>query len=182
MSFRQNYAKGSEQSRLVIGIDPGLSGAIAAIKVGGGVEVVETTVMPLVSGEIDIRAVTRLVSTGLLSRLVVIESVHSMPKQGVSSTFKFGKAFGILLGVCGALRIPYILITPQQWKKTVLYGLDWKQNKGASVTFVQRRFPDLSLLATPRCKKPHDGIADAVCLAMFGVNQFLKERIDNGKA
>jgi len=48
---------------------------------------------------------------------VVVENVHSMPKQGVSSTFKFGVAVGIIHGVAGALRLPLTLVTPTQWKK-----------------------------------------------------------------
>lgn len=49
-------------------------------------------------------------------RHVVIESVHSMPKQGVSSTFKFGMGTGIIHGVSGALRLPLTLVTASMWK------------------------------------------------------------------
>ena len=48
---------------------------------------------------------------------VVVENVHAMPKQGVSSTFRFGVAVGIIHGVAGALRLPLTLVTPTQWKK-----------------------------------------------------------------
>ena len=47
---------------------------------------------------------------------VVVENVHAMPKQGVSSTFKFGMGVGIIHGVAGALRLPMTLVTPNQWK------------------------------------------------------------------
>ena len=47
---------------------------------------------------------------------VVVEDVHSMPKQGVSSVFKFGMGTGIIHGVAGALRLPLTLVTPNQWK------------------------------------------------------------------
>lgn len=48
-----------------------------------------------------------------------IEQVHSMPKQGVSTTFKFGKSFGIAIGVVGGLGIPMHRMRPQAWKKEV---------------------------------------------------------------
>jgi len=47
---------------------------------------------------------------------VVVENVHAMPKQGVSSTFKFGMGCGIIHGVCGALKLPMTLVAPGKWK------------------------------------------------------------------
>ena len=47
---------------------------------------------------------------------VVIENVHAMPKQWVSSTFRFGMGCGIIQGVAGALRLPVTLVAPAQWK------------------------------------------------------------------
>lgn len=47
---------------------------------------------------------------------LVVENVHAMPKQGVSSTFKFGIGVGIIHGIAGALRLPLTQVTPTQWK------------------------------------------------------------------
>jgi len=47
---------------------------------------------------------------------VVVENVHSMPRQGMSSTFKFGMGVGIIHGVIGALRLPMTLVSPAKWK------------------------------------------------------------------
>jgi crossover junction endodeoxyribonuclease RuvC len=47
---------------------------------------------------------------------VVVEHVHSMPRQGMSSTFKFGLGCGIIHGVVGALQIPMTLASPVKWK------------------------------------------------------------------
>ena len=49
----------------------------------------------------------------------MIEQVHSMPKQGVASSFKFGRHYGFLLGVLTALGIPYQTVTPQKWQKAM---------------------------------------------------------------
>lgn len=58
---------------------------------------------------------------------VVIERVHAMPKQGVSSTFKFGVGCGIIHGVTGALRLPLALVTPNTWKSFHKLGPDKEQ-------------------------------------------------------
>jgi crossover junction endodeoxyribonuclease RuvC len=46
-----------------------------------------------------------------------MEQVHSMPNQGVSSTFSFGRAVGVISAVCELTRYPVHLVTPQRWKK-----------------------------------------------------------------
>jgi crossover junction endodeoxyribonuclease RuvC len=66
-------------------------------------------------GMLDATAFAHAVQDMKVERMVV-EDVHSMPKQGVSSTFKFGMGCGIIHGVAGALRLPLTLVTPNQWK------------------------------------------------------------------
>ena len=48
---------------------------------------------------------------------ICMEQVHSMPHQGVSSTFSFGRAVGVISAVCELTRYPVHLVTPQRWKK-----------------------------------------------------------------
>lgn len=48
---------------------------------------------------------------------IAMEQVHSMPNQGVSSTFSFGRAVGVISAVCELTRYPVHLVTPQKWKK-----------------------------------------------------------------
>lgn len=144
----------------IVGIDPGQSGGIALLN---GTQA-EGDVMPVIGKEIDGHEVARVL-TAARPDLVVIEKVSAMPKQGVTSTFNFGAGYGRLLGVCDALGIPYRLVTPQTWKKRVLAGT--AKDKDAAVAFVKRGFPMVEL--TPGKKRvPHDGIADAVCLAEYG--------------
>jgi hypothetical protein len=99
-------------------------------------------------------------------RLVVVERVGAMPKQGLVSTFSFGRGFGEILGAIEALGLPLEMPIPQGWKKVVLAGTD--MGKAAAVGYVARRFPGADLRPTPRSKKPSDGIFDAVCLAEYG--------------
>lgn len=100
---------------------------------------------------------------------VFVELVHAMPKQGVSSTFKFGLGFGGILGACGALGRRVELVTPQKWKKEVLANYE-ERDKAAAIDFVQKHFPTLDL--TPgKTRTPQDGIADAACIAYYGYQQ-----------
>ena len=69
----------------------------------------------------------------------VVENVHSMPKQGLSSTFKFGMGVGIIHGVAGALRLPLTLVTPNQWK--AFHGLRGP-DKEASRQLAIRKWPE----------------------------------------
>lgn len=56
---------------------------------------------------------------------VYVEAVHSMPKQGVTSSFNFGHNVGTVMGVLGAMGLPHTLVSPQAWKKAAgLIGTD----------------------------------------------------------
>lgn len=89
-----------------------------------------------------------------------IESVHSMPEQGVASSFAFGVGFGMWLGILSALKIPYTLVTPQRWKKTLMDGMG--KDKDASRVVAMRLFPSADLHL-----KKHHGRADAILIAEY---------------
>lgn len=91
-----------------IGIDPGQSGGFAVLNNNGIVEVIK---MP--PTETDI---WNWISSNK-NCFAVIEKVHSMPGQGVASTFKFGYGFGGLNMALVAAKIPFELISPRQWQK-----------------------------------------------------------------
>ena len=94
-------------------IDPGsVSAAVAVFHDGKPVFVDD---LRTVNGMVDAAAFAQAVGDMKVERMVV-ENVHSMPKQGVASTFNFGRGVGIIHGVAGALRLPVTLVTPSQWK------------------------------------------------------------------
>ena len=97
-----------------------------------------------------------------------LEHVHAMPKQGVSSTFNFGMNFGFIQGVLKAYEIPYELVTPQKWKKEFSCTSD----KNTSIEVCKRLFPGVNLKATDRCRKDHDGIAEALLIAEYGSRHY----------
>jgi crossover junction endodeoxyribonuclease RuvC len=87
-----------------------------------------------------------------------------MPKQGVASTFKFGKGYGEVLGITTALHFEIHEPTPQAWKKAMLTGTD--KSKDASIQVAENLFPTVSLVL-PRCRKAHDGMAEALLMAEY---------------
>lgn len=86
-----------------------------------------------------------------------IEKVHSMPKQGVASSFTFGRGFGVLIGALAALRIRYEFVTPQTWQKAM--GCMSKGDKNVTKAAAQRLFPQV---------KVTHAIADALLIAEYG--------------
>ena len=96
-----------------------------------------------------------------------VEQVHAMPKQGVSSTFAFGKAAGFIEGVLTANRIPFQLVPPKRWKKEYSLGND----KNQSIAVCKKLFPNISLLPTG-CTKDSDGMAEALLMAEYARRHF----------
>ena len=136
------------------GIDPGRGGAIAVIHADG-------TIASSVFSEEEYRNIM----SGLCENaFVIVEDVHAMPKQGVTSMFNFGLNKGWILGLLYAYNIPTELVSPQKWKK--MFSLNGEKQK--SIDCARRLFPKVNLFATPRCKKPHDGIAEALLMAEYG--------------
>lgn len=92
-----------------------------------------------------------------------LEKVSAMPGQGVTSMFSFGQSYGWLKGVLDLGEIAYQEIRPQQWKKE--FGLN--SDKAKSVDVCRQLFPKVDLLRTPKCRIPHDGIAESLLMAEY---------------
>ena len=148
----------------IIAFDPGQKGGIAIHYQG------DTTAhpMPLAGKTLDLPAIATLIRSHSPS-IAVIEKVGCMPGQGVSSTFTFGCGYGQLQGLLAGMGIPFELVTPQAWKKLILAGTP--KDKDAAIAYCRRVFPDVPLVM-PRCRTPHDGIADSLCLLQYGLRSF----------
>lgn len=140
---------------VAIGIDPGLSGAMAILNG------TTTTVIPFGESEY-VGELTKLMTYGSLARCV-LERVHSMPKQGVASSFRFGENFGWIRGVLQATYIPYELVLPQRWKRE--FGVT--ADKNTAIECARRLFPGVSLRRTAACRKDDDGMAEALLMAEY---------------
>lgn len=149
---------GKQMTKCIMGIDPGASGALAfwfpdfPNKIG-------VFDFPLIDGEINCAAMADIVRTHNPD-LCIIEAVGPMPKQGVSSTFKFGVAYGMARGVIACLAIPQIYVSPTKWKKH--YGLLADKEKAREMAITL--WPASEAF---RRKKDH-GRAEAALLARYG--------------
>ncbi len=150
----------------ILGVDPGQSGGLAVLDESG--QCVYTAPMPLAGKDVDFGDIARQVRC-LEVTAAICEKAQAMSKkgvQGVTGAFKFGVNYGGLLGLFAALQVPLRVVTPQAWKKVILVGTS--KDKDAAISYCRRAWPSESLLATPRSRVPHDGLADALCIAEYG--------------
>lgn len=151
---------------IIIGIDPGLSGAIAFYDtVEQTVEVVDMPVLELVRNGKKKREVSaQALANHLAGRKVYaafMERVNAMTGQGVTSVFSFGRSTGIVEGVLAAYDIPTTLVTPQAWQKAV----NQRAGKDGSRERAMQLFPAQVELFQ---RKKDDGRSDAALIAYYG--------------
>ena len=153
---------------IIFGIDPGVSGAICVLNKRKIVEVYEMPTM--IDGKKNKRQVNGAEVTNIFLKelsyekkeaKVVVEHVNAMPGQGVTSMFNFGQSFGVIKGVCAALRLPVYFVRPVKWKK---YFNLIKTNKDASRTKVIEIFPNISSKIS---RKKDSNKADSILIAKY---------------
>ena len=149
---------------IIIGIDPGLSGAIAWLEDD---VLLGTTDLPVSDGRIDAGLLADMILDFGHPQIVVIEKVASMPGQGVASTFKFGQSYGALLGVFGALKYDIVDVTPRRWKKDLALSSDKELGRQMAIA----KWPNMADLM--KRKKDH-GRAEAALIASWYYNGFVK--------
>ncbi len=161
---------------LIIGIDPGISGAMCFFQNGEVKDVID--IPSMADGKKNKRQINsqqvfneiseRIINISKKEIIVVIEQVSAMPGQGVTSMFNFGQSFGVLKGVCSAMQLSMYFVRPAKWKK--YYGLI-KTEKDASRTKVIEIFPYIS---SKLSKKKDSNKADAILIANFFNNTYQK--------
>lgn len=148
---------------MIIGVDPGLSGAVAFLSSDG--DLVDLIDMPVTGGRVDgyLLALEIDRHTAGATARAVIEDVHAMPKQGVTSTFKLGRSVGIIDGVLGALCIPTQHVAPWRWKRAMGVIAD----KGTSRRLAIATWP---AAAASFARVRDDGRAEAALIAKWGLD------------
>ncbi len=141
-----------------IGIDPGVSGAIAILKEG---EVINIRHDKATDKEI-VEFYTRNLKD-CNEVIAVLEKVHSMPGQGVKSTFKFGESYGKSQGILSTLGVPYEFAVPRTWQKVL--GI-LKRDKKESKTDFKRRLKQKAEQLFPNVKIVNNN-ADALLIAEY---------------
>jgi crossover junction endodeoxyribonuclease RuvC len=153
---------------IVAGVDPGLQGAIAWLDSDGFITVADLPVHEVKNG----KRVKRSLDLGMLRELLtqrpidhlVIEAVHSMPKQGVTSMFSFGTSYGAVLGLAAGLQLPYSLVLPQAWQRAARCG----PSPDAARQTAGRLYPAATQYLS---RKKDAGRADAILIARCGLRQ-----------
>ena len=152
---------------IIIGVDPGLSGAISILENKKIIEVYDTPTM--IEGKKNKRQINGAQVANIIKErineekevVVVVEHVNAMPGQGVTSMFNFGQSFGVIKGICAALNLPIYFVRPTKWKKH--FNLI-KTNKDASRTKVIEAYPEIS---SKLYRKKDSNRADAILIALY---------------
>lgn len=150
---------------IILAIDPGISGALAFLDTERAAmsALITACDMPVLDGDVNphqLRAIIRL----KMPDLAVIEHVHSHPKEGVSSVWRFASAFTVARTVVALLEIPTMLVTPAKWKKAMSVK-GGPEGKEQCRRLAIEKFPADAQLLFAR-KKDH-GRAEAALLAVY---------------
>lgn len=150
-------------NKMIVACDPGQAGAVAVIYPNGSLD---TWKMPQTEHDTfsmmsEIKDKAEMEGYTMLG---YIEKIHSMPGQGVSSSFKFGYNYGIIRMAFVGNKIPFEEISPQKWQKALgITKSDSKtQHKNKLKGLAQQLYPDTKMTLA---------IADAVLIAHYGLKQ-----------
>lgn len=159
---------------IVIGIDPGLSGAIVAVD---GRDMAYHD-MPTVEvrGRRHVDAYRlREILRGMDADMVVLEHVQGVQGTGATSAFSFGRGFGVVEGVLAALEKPTTFVRPQVWTKALGVGSDKGEHRRAAM----RAWPRYASVFS---RVKDDGRADAALLchwwARHGIGTAVAHAVD----
>ncbi len=154
-------------SKVFIGIDNGVSGALAAINAFS--QIIALLPMPIQKArkgnEIDVAAVWRWIDDlGAREGITAILEEPGGSKSAKAATSMAG-SFHALRTILTLKGIRWHRVTPQKWQREMFPGCKAGDTKPRALELSRRLWPDDGFLATPRCKTAHDGLIDAALLA-----------------
>ena len=157
---------------IIVGIDPGISGALCFFSNGNVIDVIDMPTMAegkknkkQVNGRQIFNEILNIKNIFAGHKInVVVEQVSAMPGQGVTSMFNFGQSFGVIKGICSAMELPIFYVRPAKWKK---YFNLINAEKDASRTKVIEMFPKISQKLS---RKKDNNKADAILIAKYFEN------------
>lgn len=178
---------------LILGIDPGKDGA--CVLINENQEILYKFVIPKLGNTVDLQVFNNhlkyIKNTYDSNNIhVCIELVHSIFGASSKSTFQFGYVCGIIEGLVSAYNFSYTMIQPKEWQKVMFLGIpeqrkpstvdkNGKIRKGRLNTKVmaemafKRLYPNTQLKMSERSKKNHDGLIDALLIAMYGLKKIV---------
>ena len=159
---------------LIIGIDPGISGALCFFEDGVVKNIIDMPSMAegkknkrQINGNQLFNEIKNNIKNIPKSNIcVVVEQVSAMPGQGVTSMFNFGQSFGVIKGICSAMQLPIYFVRPAKWKK---YFNLIKTEKEACRTKAIEIFPYIS---SKLSKKKDSNKAEAILIASYFSNTY----------
>ena len=157
---------------IVVGIDPGVTGALALFSGGKLEEIVD---MPVFATRADGAELAQILERWWPDT-VYLEDVHAMPKNGSVATFKLGLNTGIVIGIVQAAHIPLRRVSPQVWKRAT--GVSGKP-KDAARGLCTELYPQH---ASKFRRVSDDGRADAVLIGRYGVYDQIRETNEQSSA
>lgn len=158
--------------QLIIGVDPGLTGAVGFLPRHGPLSVED---MPVKNNKVDLETLDKLIDFHFRRRwsdefkkaVVIIEDLFSLPTNASQSMLRYGVETGRVLGMLEAIGFPIMYVVPSVWKS----ALGLTQNKSDSIALARKLFPSLTDRLT---LKKHHGRAEALLIAHFGM-RFIPE-------
>lgn len=144
---------------IICGFDVGASGALAVINEDG-------MFVDVIDYSDDIADTIKKLNIYNHIKMMFIEKVSSMPNQGIASTFTFGMKYGEIQAICKTLKIPFVLVRPQEWQKGMALPKDKKERKKAINNSMKSMYPTAQLNGAKGGIK--DGRSDALAIATWG--------------
>ena len=162
----------------VVGIDPGVTGAVVVLSASGELERSLRTPILMDKGKkvYDLQLMREVLRAANKksekeggTTVVGLEKVHTLPRDGRVGAFRFGMGYGMWQGLLSGLFLPYVEVTPQRWQGQMLAGYPrGEQTKTSAVTVAKNQFPNI-----PIERKADWGMADAALIAEYTRRQHL---------
>jgi len=173
-----------QTNTVIIGVDPGLKGAVAVISHEKydvyDIPVIGVQKTTKIKTMVDLQKLEELIKDikekysyseeQAIQFEAWVEDVHAMPMQGVCSMFSMGRTLGNIEMILTAFDIPINWVSPQKWKKEVIFGAG--SDKLISIDKAKELFPKCEL-ETKRGRLL-DGRSEALLIAEYGRRQCLK--------
>ena len=116
-----------------LGIDPGKTGAIAAVNSNGHVFIAD---IPMLNGDYNFYEMWKLLG-GVIQHYsatyLTLEKQQAMPKQGVSSTFATGRGYGAWEALCWITTPDFEIVSPRVWKKKLGLSSDKEESRELAI-------------------------------------------------
>lgn len=155
---------------MIIGIDPGLSGAVCALSDCGDLRVFDIDVFERDGGkrEVDVLGLRSALRKCFLhpaepgeAATIVLERASPRPGEGSVSSWRNGCTWGSIYALCLTTEAPLRLVTPQQWKKFLHVPADKDLARKVASELLPRDAHNWPL-------KKHHNRAEAALIALYG--------------